>query len=157
MGGMACGAPCLTFSLSNPLNPTTPINHTSYTAKDGRCKTTCEKVAHITGYKGVPGSSETALMTALVERPVSVAVEADQSSFQHYSAGVMAAACGTKLDHGVLAVGYGTEAGKDFYRIKNSWGAGWGDRGYILLARGAAHNGAKGQCGVQMDPSFPVA
>ena len=96
-------------------------------------------------------------MTALVDRPVSVAVEADQASFQHYSSGVMTAACGTKLDHGVLAVGYGTQAGKDFYRIKNSWGAGWGDRGYILLARGAPYNGAKGQCGVQMDPSFPVA
>ena len=94
-------------------------------------------------------------MTAIVQQPISIAVEADQNSFQSYSSGVMTQACGTNLDHGVLAVGYGTEAGKDFYKVKNSWGADWGSSGYIMLGRGATYNGNKGQCGIQMDPSFP--
>jgi len=126
-----------------------------YTAKDGTCKKVAS-VATITSFKDVPTNSETALMTAIVQQPVSVAVEADQDSFQLYSGGVMTKACGTQLDHGVLAVGYGTEGGQDFYQVKNSWGADWGFNGYILLGRGAAFKAA-GQCGIQSDPSYPIA
>ena len=110
-------------------------------------------VAMVTGYKDVPSGSELALMTALTEQPVSVAVEADQSVFQFYSGGVLTASCGSNLDHGVLAVGYGTQSGQDFYKVKNSWGTSWGEKGYILLGRGSQY-GANGQCGIQMDPSY---
>ena len=110
-------------------------------------------VAMVTGYKDVPSGSELALMTALTEQPVSVAVEADQSVFQFYSGGVLTASCGSNLDHGVLAVGYGTQGGQDFYKVKNSWGSSWGEKGYILLGRGSKY-GANGQCGIQMDPSY---
>jgi len=128
-----------------------------YTAKDGTCKKV-PSVATITGFKDVPTNSETALMTAIVQQPVSVAVEADQASFQQYAGGVMTKACGTNLDHGVTAVGYGTQGGDDYYQVKNSWGADWGLQGYILLARGAAAgNKPAGQCGIQMDPSYPTA
>lgn len=121
---------------------------------------TCEAAgkpvaATLSAYKDVPANSETALMTAIAQQPVSVAVEADQSVFQFYSGGVMDSACGTQLDHGVLAVGYGTEGGKDYYKVKNSWGATWGAKGYILLARGAKFN-PSGQCGIQMAASYPV-
>ena len=111
--------------------------------------------ATLSGYKDVPVNSETALMTAIALTPVSVAVEADQSVFQFYNGGVMDSACGTALDHGVLAVGYGTLGGKDYYLVKNSWGADWGAKGYIMLARGAKFNPA-GQCGIQMAASYPV-
>jgi C1A family cysteine protease len=111
--------------------------------------------ATLSGYKDVPVNSETALMTAIALTPVSVAVEADQSVFQFYTGGVMDSACGTALDHGVLAVGYGTEGGKDYYLVKNSWGGDWGVKGYIMLARGAKFNPA-GQCGIQMAASYPV-
>jgi C1A family cysteine protease len=121
---------------------------------------TCEAAgkpvaATLSSFTDVPANSETALETAIVKQPVSVAVEADQSVFQFYSGGVMDSACGTALDHGVLAVGYGTDAGKDYYKVKNSWGADWGMKGYILLGRGAKFN-PSGQCGIQMDPSYPV-
>lgn len=128
-----------------------------YTAQDGTCKKV-SSVVTISGFKDVPTNSETALMTALVQQPVSVAVEADQNSFQFYSGGVMTKACGTNLDHGVLAVGYGTDnsTGLDFWKVKNSWGESWGAKGYILLGRGAKF-GTSGQCGIQMDPSYPTA
>jgi C1A family cysteine protease len=111
--------------------------------------------AKLHGFKDVPVNSETALMAALVQQPVSVAVEADQDTFQFYSKGVMTKTCGTNLDHGVLAVGYGTQGGQDFYKVKNSWGADWGMEGYILLGRGVSY-GSSGQCGIQMDPSYPI-
>ena len=111
--------------------------------------------ATMLGYKDVPVNSETALETAIAQTPVSVAVEADQSVFQFYSGGVMDSACGTQLDHGVLAVGYGTLGGKDYYLVKNSWGASWGANGYILLGRGAKFN-PSGQCGIQAAASYPV-
>jgi len=127
-----------------------------YHASDGTCKSSsCTAAATITGYQDVPQDSDTALMTAIAQQPVSVAVEADQSSFQFYSGGVMTAACGTNLDHGVLAVGYGTESGSDYYKVKNSWGASWGAKGYILLGRGSSYNGGKGQCGILQSASYP--
>lgn len=128
-----------------------------YTAQDGTCSATGKPVAAtITGFTDVPASSETALETAIVMQPVSVAVEADQDSFQFYTGGVMTAACGTNLDHGVLAVGYGTDpSGGDYYKVKNSWGASWGEAGYIRLGRGSTFN-PSGQCGIQLMASYPT-
>jgi len=126
-----------------------------YTATGPNACKSDTSVMTITGFSDVPKNSETALVAAIVQQPVSVAVEADQGVFQFYSGGVMTSACGTNLDHGVLAVGYGTNtAGQDYYKVKNSWGADWGMDGYILLGRGKF--GASGQCGIQMDPSFPL-
>jgi cathepsin L len=128
-----------------------------YTAADGTCQK-CTNVVTITGYTDVPADSETALMTAIAQQPVSVAIEADQMAFQFYSSGVLTGKCGTALDHGVLAVGYGTSsAGVGYYLVKNSWGASWGMAGYVQLARGGnSYNGAAGQCGIQSQPSYPT-
>jgi cathepsin L len=108
------------------------------------------------GFTDVPTNSQIALMTAVVQQPVAVAIEADQDSFQFYSSGVLTKACGTNLDHGVLLVGYGTQSNLDYYKVKNSWGTTWGQAGYVLLGRGPSYNGNQGQCGIQMDPSFPL-
>ena len=127
----------------------------AYTARDGTCNKAKEakKVGSITGFADVPQNNENQLIAAVNKNPVSVAIEADQQAFQLYKSGVFDAACGTQLDHGVLAVGYGTESGKDYWIVKNSWGTTWGDQGYILMAQ---HKGASGICGINMMASYPT-
>jgi cathepsin L len=139
---------------------TTEANY-PYTAQDGTCSASKAKAvaATIKSYTDVATNSEAALEAAIAQQPVSVAVEADQNSFQLYSGGVLTAACGANLDHGVLAVGYGTDSasGEQYWKVKNSWGADWGVNGYILLGKGKTYNGGAGQCGILSDPSFPTA
>jgi len=127
----------------------------AYTARDGTCDKAKEakKVVSITGFADVPQNNENQLIAAVNKNPVSVAIEADQQAFQLYKSGVFDSACGTQLDHGVLAVGYGTESGKDYWIVKNSWGTTWGDQGYILMAQ---HKGASGICGINMMASYPT-
>jgi KDEL-tailed cysteine endopeptidase len=98
-------------------------------------------------------NSEKALLQAVTVGPVSVAIQANQIGFQLYKRGVFSGACGTNLDHGVLAVGYGEESGAPYYKVKNSWGSTWGLNGYILLKR---KGDGPGQCGIQMAATLPV-
>lgn len=130
---------------------TTEANY-AYTAADGTCnKAKASQIAaKITGYSDVAVQSQDALLAAIVNQPVSVAVEADQFIWQFYFGGVVTKNCGTNLDHGVLAVGYNTGASTPYYIVKNSWGASWGESGYIRLG---ISSGA-GVCGIQLDPSY---
>jgi hypothetical protein len=134
-------------------NGITSESNYPYTATVGRCRQVTPMV-RIRGFKNVPTGSEIALMSAIAQQPVSVVVDASQY-FQLYGGGVMTGFCGSSLNHAVLAVGYGTLDGLDYYIVKNSWGIDWGQEGYILLGRGPTF-GKKGQCGIQLDPSYPV-
>ena len=108
----------------------------------------------VKGYYDVHPQDTEALMEALAEGPVAVAIEADETVFQFYKSGVLTAHCGENLDHGVLAVGYGvTDQGEHFWKVKNSWGDSWGDQGYIYLTRDVA---GPGECGILMMASYPV-
>lgn len=132
--------------------------YTSGTTKTaGTCQKTCSTVANskVVTYADVAASSDAAMMAALAKQPVSIAIEADQKDFQLYKSGVFTGACGTNLDHGVLAVGYGTLDGEDYYLVKNSWSTTWGDGGYIRLGRGSQYNSGNGQCGMLMQASYP--
>jgi len=124
-----------------------------YTARDGTCKFSASNVgATMSSFKDV-GKSETALQSAIQNLgPVSVAIDASKSSFHFYSSGVYyeAACSSSRLDHGVLAVGFGTTTA-DYYIVKNSWGTDWGMQGYILMSRGRNNN-----CGIATMSSYPI-
>jgi len=124
-----------------------------YTARDGTCKdsqsTPALKPGAITAYLNI--SNEAAMLEALAKGPVSVLVEADRSAFQYYHAGILDdASCGTQIDHAITAVGYGTEGGKNYWNIKNSWGTSWGAKGYIRFVRD------KNQCGISGGAIMPI-
>jgi len=69
--------------------------------------------------------------------------------FQNYQDGILnSRKCGKKLDHGVLAVGYGD----GYFIVKNSWGASWGDEGYLKISDSPSNI-----CGILSQPSYPIA
>jgi len=128
-----------------------------YTAKDGKCDLTGKTVvAHLTSYKDVtPKQDEGALTTAITNiGPISVAIDANHQSFQLYKTGVYyePSCSATRLDHGVLAVGLGSDGASDYYIVKNSWGTVWGSEGYIQMSRGKKNN-----CGIATMASYPIA
>jgi len=125
-----------------------------YTAADGTCKTTgTTRNAVITGFTDVKVNSAAALKAAIAQQPIAVAIEADTSVFQSYKSGVITGtACGTNLDHGVVAVGYDDSASPAYYNVRNSWGASWGAAGHVKIG---ITDGA-GVCGIQMAASFPT-
>jgi cathepsin L len=135
---------------SNPLETESDY---PYTARDGSCSYVKSKgVGKVTGFNDVTPRSVDQLKAALAKGPVSVAIEADRIAFQSYTSGVITGSgCGQQLDHGVLAVGYGTENGTPYFLVKNSWGASWGDKGYVKI--GATSDNV---CGILSAPSYPT-
>lgn len=133
------------FSWAQNQNIATESSY-AYTARDGTCRssfTTGIPRGGVTGYKSA--SSASALTSALQNGPVSVAIEADQSTFQQYTGGTITYGCGTSLDHGVLAVGINSDGS---IKVKNSWGSSWGVNGYVNIATN--------QCGIATDGSQPT-
>ncbi|KAJ3677278.1 hypothetical protein LUZ60_003002 [Juncus effusus] len=127
-----------------------------YKGYDARCDST-RKNAHVVtidDYEDVPLYSESALQKAVANQPIAVAIEAGGSTFQFYTSGIYTGKCGTDLDHGVTAVGYGSENGKDYWIVKNSWGSYWGESGYIRMERNI--EATSGKCGITMEASYPV-
>lgn len=93
-----------------------------------------------------------ALMDAVSQGPVSIAIDASGVALQLYFGGIIRKFCGTSLDHGVLLVGYGTEktilfGETDYWIVKNSWGSWWGEKGYFKIKREMDKTG-KGICGL---------
>ena len=123
-----------------------------YTPKKSSCDTSKLSGAAllVTKFVDVAVNDPAALKAQLDQGPVSVAIEADKLVFQSYKSGVISGTkCGTNLDHGVLAVGYGTDSsGVEYYIVKNSWGPSWGDNGYVNIG---VEDGA-GVCGIQSGP-----
>ncbi|KAG9453764.1 hypothetical protein H6P81_006668 [Aristolochia fimbriata] len=130
-----------------------------YTGVDGTCNTDKESIhaASITGHEDVPENSEESLVKAVANQPVSVAIDASGSDFQFYKVGVFKGECGTNLDHGVTAVGYGVDEDgiTKFWLVKNSWGDAWGENGYIRMQKDV--DAEEGLCGIAMKPSYPTA
>jgi len=126
-----------------------------YEAQDKSCRFDENKDTFtVTGYTEINEQDEADLTDKIAtEGPISVAIDAGKFSFQLYTSGVYyePACSSTRLNHGVTAVGYGTEDGKAFYHVKNSWGTSWGDHGYIKMSRDRNNN-----CGIATDASWPT-
>lgn len=124
-------------------------------------------VANVDGFRIVARNSTSALERALALGPVSVAVDATPAVFQSYKSGVVASGCGVALDHAVLVVGeargrprFSRKARRvggtaDYWIVKNSWGAQWGEAGYVNLAK--TPDGSPGTCGVLTPPASFLA
>ena len=81
--------------------------------------------SRVASFHDITNTTES-LMRAISIQPVSVAIQGTGADFQLYKKGILDFDCGTKLDHGVTAVGYGEENGQKFWLVKNSWGSSWG-------------------------------
>jgi len=127
-----------------------------YLGQDGYCHLNQSSMGfNIKGFVNVTSGDEEALKVALASKgPISVAIDASPKSFSFYSSGVYYNKdCKNKmdeLDHAVLAVGYGTIGGEDYWLVKNSWSTYWGNDGYILISR------RDNNCGVATSPTYVI-
>lgn len=134
-----------------------------YTQTDGTCqKSKHPVVAHFSQYVSVQGSDEDAMLKALSQQPLSVAINADV--LQSYSEGiVMESDCSSDgLNHAVLVVGSGVDeqTGTSYWIVQNSWGDSFGETvsgmgGFFRLQRGASD--PLGTCGVATEPLYIIA
>jgi cathepsin L len=131
-GGCEGATQWLAFNYSIGAGLTTEKNY-PYKGRDTAC-TQATPAVSITGYTRLPQNNYTALMNA-VATVGPIAVSAAAEPWQLYFSGVYDGNCGADVDHAIQLVGYGTVRNKDYWLVRNSWGASWGDKGYILLER----------------------
>jgi C1A family cysteine protease len=123
-----------------------------YTAVRGTCKEATPWDADCASYILPTAGSEAAIQAAILNCPLSVAIDAGLASFQMYKSGIYCpTGCSTSaLNHAVLAVGMNTSTG-DYYIVKNSWGLTWGQAGYIWMCANRANN-----CGIATATVYPT-
>lgn len=131
-----------------------PTNVTGWSimrdCNEDKCTTPGIPKGGVTGFKNVD-KSEQALMEAVAQGPVTVGVAADKDIFHLYKKGIIqGAGCGDKVNHAVLLVGYGTDNGVKYWKVKNSWAASWGEEGYVRVVRGSD------ECGILELAAYPV-
>uniref|UniRef100_A0ACD5UUY7 Uncharacterized protein n=1 Tax=Avena sativa TaxID=4498 RepID=A0ACD5UUY7_AVESA len=126
-----------------------------YQARQGLCKNvgSATRVGKITGVRRVRGEPQMKL--AVLDRPVGVLIDAHGDVLQNYKTGIYKGPCTTQQNHAVVLIGYGvTNTGEEYWILKNSWGAGWGQNGFFFMRRGA--DGAEGLCGVAVWGTYPL-
>ncbi|EAY00763.1 Clan CA, family C1, cathepsin L-like cysteine peptidase [Trichomonas vaginalis G3] len=130
-------------------------NDYPYTAYYYDCLFDTDKaVSNIVSYINVVEGDENDLATKIsTNGPAAVAIDASHYSFQLYSQGIYnEPSCSSYgLDHGVGCVGYGAEGSTKYWIVRNSWGLGWGEEGYIRMIKDKGN-----QCGIASMACIPV-
>lgn len=127
-----------------------------YKASNHKCTAKAQSGdIELTDFSEVARFDPVQLAQALQKGPVSVGVDASDWGIRYYKSGIITKNCGTSIDHAVLLVGYGTDNGVDYWTIKNSWGADWGEKGYFRILRDMTKKD-DGMCGVQSTPCYPI-
>merc|ERR1739848_765165 len=134
-GGCDGSTQPLAFDYTKTAGLTTEQSY-PYTAQTGRCqKSKIKPVAYNADYVELPSNDYTALMDAVANvGPVAISIAASGFQFQFYGGGVLSNCNDYVMDHAVQLVGYGTDSGKDYWTVRNSWGS-WGEKGYIRMQR----------------------
>lgn len=129
-------------------------NDYSYTATDRQCQQNLQRLCRATGWGYVGSTSVAALKAALVEYgPLSVAV-CVTPLFQAYTGGVFDESATGEINHGVTLVGWDDSDGA--WIIKNSWGLGWGENGYMRIKYGCNSIGYGAAWVKAAEPPLPV-
>uniref|UniRef100_A0A6G3MGQ9 Cathepsin L1 (Trinotate prediction) n=1 Tax=Henneguya salminicola TaxID=69463 RepID=A0A6G3MGQ9_HENSL len=125
----------------------------NYTAHANKCHTKNVNHLHsLVSYVSLKEGDEKDLIRTLsFIGPVSIAIDANHYQFMFYHSGILSIdnCSQSDLDHGVLAIGYQL-ARKQFLIVKNSWGTGWGENGYVRIALGS------NMCGIASYGSYPI-
>lgn len=147
-----CNGGFMTYALQYAqTNPVVLESQYPYTAQNGNCKYNRNQgVVQAQQVFNVPRNNNAQLKAAVNQGPVSISIEADQTAFQYYNGGIISTGCGAQTDHGVLAVGYGTENGQDYWIVKNSWGPNWGESGFVRIA----DKSGAGVCGINTGAQY---
>jgi len=126
-----------------------------YNAVGGTCNMTGKPIAFKNNsYHNVFPLCNSCLRKRVKIQPTSVAV--DGSAIQLYKGGIFNGSCSIMTNHGVLAVGFDTDASQgDFWKIKNSWGPSWGENGFYRMER--TESFTTGKCGIATRASYPTA
>merc|ERR1712113_207464 len=125
-------------------------NSYRYTARNGNCQFSRSRVAaKVSSYKSVGRGSESSMKSYVGSTgPLSVCV--DTNSWNSYRGGVMTS-CGRNVDHCVQVVGYGSSGSTSYWKVRNSWGGNWGERGHVRVAIGS------NLCDTNSEPSAVTA
>lgn len=120
-----------------------------YKGKQTTCKYSAAKgLVKVSDWHWVSGNSS-AMMAAVNKSAMSIAIYASERSFSTYKSGIYSDSCATDINHGVAVVGYSSS--DRYWIVRNSWGSGWGEDGYIRMAM----TEGKGQCGMNQYPAYP--
>ena len=141
------------YAVVTPLDTESLYPYTSGNGVTGSCKYSAGSGTYYNSKQTDVSANTTAIKNAIAQQVVSVAIQADTSTFQSYTSGVItSAACGTNIDHAVAAVGYGTSGTTAYYLVRNSWDSSWGDNGYVKIGQASG----AGICGINQYVAYPT-